>query len=378
MSVGESRSELIAWVNELLQLEFTKIEQMGTGAAYCQILDSIYGDVAMHRVKFGYPLAEYDKLNNFKILQQTMAKYNINKKFMVEKLINCRMQDNLEFLQWIKKFWSKNFFNYRQDRDYDPQSRRKAVSHSGNSSPAQSRKVSLAGSNGAVDTTASGTSSYSGAQAPRRVSNSNGLVRSGLRNSGVPERRHASANQIYSENVSLREELELKNQELQQKNQELKQENEALQQKHQEFELIKKELFQFQDGFDQVVGERDFYFDRLRSIETLTKTTESLLLDQFAQSRMPNGGISDDAQLNGSSTNYNNSNTLYEFIKKINRVLYDRPVEAESEVTSQVEHGSHHAQSEPDNIDIITPEPDLADQEDQLNNEKNILLEDAF
>ena len=41
--MGESRSELVAWVNELLQINYTKIEQCGTGAAYCQIMDSIYG-----------------------------------------------------------------------------------------------------------------------------------------------------------------------------------------------------------------------------------------------------------------------------------------------------------------------------------------------
>jgi RP/EB family microtubule-associated protein len=40
---GESRGELLAWVNDLLQLNLTKIEQMGAGAPLCQIVDSIYG-----------------------------------------------------------------------------------------------------------------------------------------------------------------------------------------------------------------------------------------------------------------------------------------------------------------------------------------------
>lgn len=42
-TMGESRTELIAWLNELLQLNYTKVEQCGTGAAYCQIMDSVYG-----------------------------------------------------------------------------------------------------------------------------------------------------------------------------------------------------------------------------------------------------------------------------------------------------------------------------------------------
>lgn len=41
--MGESRSELLQWVNELLQTNYTKIEQMGAGGAYCQIIDSVYG-----------------------------------------------------------------------------------------------------------------------------------------------------------------------------------------------------------------------------------------------------------------------------------------------------------------------------------------------
>ncbi|PSS38112.1 hypothetical protein PHLCEN_2v19 [Hermanssonia centrifuga] len=42
--MGESRTELVAWVNDLLQLNYNKIEQCGTGGAYCQIMDSIYGE----------------------------------------------------------------------------------------------------------------------------------------------------------------------------------------------------------------------------------------------------------------------------------------------------------------------------------------------
>ena len=51
--MGESRTELLQWLNDLLQLNYTKIEQCGTGAAYCQIFDSIYG---MHPSHYYSPL----------------------------------------------------------------------------------------------------------------------------------------------------------------------------------------------------------------------------------------------------------------------------------------------------------------------------------
>ena len=49
---GESRTELLAWLNDLLQLSITKVEQAGTGSAYCQVIDSIYRDVPLSRCKF--------------------------------------------------------------------------------------------------------------------------------------------------------------------------------------------------------------------------------------------------------------------------------------------------------------------------------------
>jgi RP/EB family microtubule-associated protein len=38
-----SRTDLLAWLNDLLQINYTKVEQCGSGGAYCQILDSVYG-----------------------------------------------------------------------------------------------------------------------------------------------------------------------------------------------------------------------------------------------------------------------------------------------------------------------------------------------
>ena len=47
--MGESRTELLAWLNDLLQVNYTKIEQCGTGGAYCQIMDSIFGQYLSSR-----------------------------------------------------------------------------------------------------------------------------------------------------------------------------------------------------------------------------------------------------------------------------------------------------------------------------------------
>lgn len=120
--MGESRTELVQWVNDLLQINYTKIEQCGSGAAYCQIIDSIYGDVPMSRVKMNARL-EYEYLVNYKILQNAFKLHKIDKPIPVEKLTKCKMQDNLEFMQWLKRFWDQNYGGH----EYDPVARRKGA-----------------------------------------------------------------------------------------------------------------------------------------------------------------------------------------------------------------------------------------------------------
>jgi len=129
--MGESRQELVAWLNSLLQLNVTKVEQCGTGAALCQIFDSIYLDIPMARVKFNVN-TEYAYLQNFKILQNCFTKHQVDRIIPVESLIKCKMQDNLEFLQWSKRYWDQYF----PGGDYDAVSRRRGSGAPPASAPA--------------------------------------------------------------------------------------------------------------------------------------------------------------------------------------------------------------------------------------------------
>ncbi|MCJ1284312.1 hypothetical protein MMC26_003643 [Xylographa opegraphella] len=153
--MGESRGELLAWINDLLQLNVTKVEQCGTGAALCQIYDSIFQDVPMGRVKFNVN-TEYAYLQNFKILQNCFTRHQIERSVPVEALIKCKMQDNLEFLQWTKRFWDQ----YYPGGDYDALGRRKASGAppaSGPPAPAARTSGAGAARRGTTPTTASAT-----------------------------------------------------------------------------------------------------------------------------------------------------------------------------------------------------------------------------
>ncbi|KAF8955853.1 EB1 domain-containing protein [Flammula alnicola] len=117
-----SRTDLLAWLNELLQINYTKVEQCGSGGAYCQILDSIYGDLPMNRVKMNAK-HEYEYVANYKVMQNVFKAKKIDKPIPVEKLVKCKMQDNLEFLQWMKRFWDANYGG----QGYDAVARRKGA-----------------------------------------------------------------------------------------------------------------------------------------------------------------------------------------------------------------------------------------------------------
>ncbi|EJT76584.1 microtubule-associated protein RP/EB family member 1 [Gaeumannomyces tritici R3-111a-1] len=138
--MGESRQELVQWLNSLLQLNITKVEQCGTGAALCQVFDSIYLDVPMSRVKFNIN-SEYAYIQNFKVLQNTFTKHQIDKPIPVTALVKCKMQDNLEFLQWVKRFWDQ----YYPGGEYDAVTRRKGAPLGSSGASAGAPRVAATG-----------------------------------------------------------------------------------------------------------------------------------------------------------------------------------------------------------------------------------------
>ena len=64
---------------------------------------------------------EYEYVENYKVLQQGFAKNDMKKYIDVDKLTKAKYQDNLEFLQWMKKYFDMNY----NGEPYDAVSRRK-------------------------------------------------------------------------------------------------------------------------------------------------------------------------------------------------------------------------------------------------------------
>lgn len=116
VSENISRGDLVAWVNRLLQSNMEKVEELGSGAAYCLVFDMLFNPshIQLRRVKFNTE-SEVDFINNFKLLQGGFNKLKVDKIIPIDKLVKRKFQDNFEFLQWFKKFFDANLTEDEQD-----------------------------------------------------------------------------------------------------------------------------------------------------------------------------------------------------------------------------------------------------------------------
>jgi len=110
-----SRNDLVSWINQHLDTSYSKIEEMGSGVAYCHLLDMLFENcIVIKRVKF-LAKNEVDYLSNWKVLQIALKKLGIDKTIPVEKLTKGKYQDNFEFCQWFKKFFDANYGGHEYD-----------------------------------------------------------------------------------------------------------------------------------------------------------------------------------------------------------------------------------------------------------------------
>jgi RP/EB family microtubule-associated protein len=100
---------MLCWVNDCLSSGYKKIEELCTGAAYCQFMDLMFpGSIQLKKVKFRTN-QEHEYIANFKQFQSAFKKVGCDKEIPINRLVKGRFQDNFEFLQWFKEFFDSNY-----------------------------------------------------------------------------------------------------------------------------------------------------------------------------------------------------------------------------------------------------------------------------
>jgi len=219
----KGKRELLSWISSFLEMDIPKVEVLASGAHYCQLLDALYpGSVKMSKVNFGAKhQASY--VQNWKLVQVAFEKQSIQKVIPVQRLIQARFQDNLEFLQWFYQYFTSS---YHGSREYNPVERRKRSKGLSQvkSSTVQHRQSSRKRENNSIKTNVTSTSRNTWtAKKPTKSDSSEEKVRNDI--------------------------------------QKLAEKNDALE----------KELKRISSTAQAIETERDFYFKVLLKVETLCK-----------------------------------------------------------------------------------------------------------
>ena len=83
-------------------------------------MDKIFpGTFNFSAVKWGAK-NEYEYVDNYRILNSCFRKNGVQKNLDIDKLVKCRLLDNTEMCQWIKKYFELHY----SGQEYDPIARR--------------------------------------------------------------------------------------------------------------------------------------------------------------------------------------------------------------------------------------------------------------
>jgi len=201
--------------------------------------------VPLKKVKFQTKL-EHEFIQNFKLLQASFKKMEVEKIIPVDKLVKGRFQDNFEFVQWFKKFFDANF----KGDEYNALEARGGVAL-GNSAVAGKPMHKVVPT--VVNTAASRPKpAASGTVATPRTNNSNNTSASGMVKPNARLTHNTNRQPVDNGQV---EELTL-------------------------------QLAEVKLSLEGLEKERDFYFGKLRDIEVYCTDTETSEETQTALQRV--------------------------------------------------------------------------------------------
>ncbi|OAF71875.1 Microtubule-associated protein RP/EB family member 2 [Intoshia linei] len=260
-----SRNEIIKWVNDNLYSDYAKIEEFSNGVVYILLMDKLFtGKVPLKRAKINTTL-EYEKINNLKILQNAFSKLKVDKVIPIERLVKGKFQDNLEFVQWFKKFYELNS-NYI-DEDYDPLAARGNVPI-GNSktktiiTPPKAKLKSI----------------------PREIKNNPSTVLKSTKKKEIPPSKKITT-RISKNPIKNGENKSIKVSKVNQKENSNDDSSSVISEYKLKLMDLQCRVDEMESSITEMESERNFYFGKLRDIETICQSNqENELFREFSNS----------------------------------------------------------------------------------------------
>mmetsp|Transcript_16007 Transcript_16007/g.25979 ORF Transcript_16007/g.25979 Transcript_16007/m.25979 type:complete len:341 (-) Transcript_16007:686-1708(-) len=246
------RQQLLAFFNDLLDLQLTKIEQTASGAIACQLTEYIFpGSVPMSRVNWEAK-SDYEFISNYKLLQAAFSKNGVQRYVDVDKLIRAKYQDNLEFCQWLKAFFDQSG---AQRDEYDA----KAVRAKGKGGKKYNEKMASGSSKGSAASRRPGVSPRTATTQPRVPARPSrpAAARGGEKAPLKPSSENKASPATVASNNGAKNNAAEADAQLVKKNAELE-----------------NKIRDLETSVLDIEKERDFYFGKLRSIELMLQVKQ--------------------------------------------------------------------------------------------------------
>lgn len=104
-----SRHKMLKWMTSSTQKKYTKIEQLASGVAYCELVNILFKNVIPVKKINHQAKLEHQFISNWKLLQTSFRKVGVEKQIPIERLVKSKFKDNFEFCQWFKKFYDSKY-----------------------------------------------------------------------------------------------------------------------------------------------------------------------------------------------------------------------------------------------------------------------------
>ncbi|CAJ1084356.1 uncharacterized protein LOC117821083 isoform X3 [Xyrichtys novacula] len=114
--VALNSHELLTWLNKTLQTDYTKVEQVCSGAAFCQLMDWCFpGSLDLSKVRFQSDDISDSRLN-LGLLKAACKHAGVISHVNIETLTEKNPLVGLAFIHWFKQLFEKK----QGSREYDP------------------------------------------------------------------------------------------------------------------------------------------------------------------------------------------------------------------------------------------------------------------